>query len=254
MQDNIITEKNKVEYTKQLVKNIFTEDHALDEFEAKSKQLNKEPDFNKQLVIVKQMQEIAKNLSGLKGWPYNARVFWDSEAAQWPERVEQKYMVFIKKELVSIVNKNKLNSNCTILELGTGNMPYFENAINLDISYEMLYTNPKSIKKIQANVEHSLPLKNNSCDTIIAVFLCNYLERLDIMLAECKRVLKENGKLIIVQSATEVDNYHSMLEKHPAKESSLILRTIMNELGFKTEISVKDCDKKTLMFVEGIKI
>ncbi|MBI2136393.1 class I SAM-dependent methyltransferase [Candidatus Woesearchaeota archaeon] len=250
---------------------IFTEDHALDEFDEKLNLLNKETDINKQLLIVRQMQEIAKNVSALRGWPYNAKVFWGKEAVFWKQRIGQKYRVFIKNELTTAVNKNKLDKNkldknkldknkldsgSTILELGTGNIPCIKNAVCLDLSHEMLATiglpnmgNKTTIKRVQANVEYSLPIRDNCIDTIVALFLCNYIERLDIMLGECKRVLKENGQIIIVQSAAAVDNYHSLLERHPAKELTLILKTILQELGFKAQIDVKDVDKKTLVFI-----
>ncbi len=238
------------------IRKFFTEDHTLDEFEGKLNLLNKETNINKQLLIVKQMQEIAKNVSALRGWPYDAKVFWDKEAVFWKQRIEQKYRVFIKNELITAVNKNKLDSGSTILELGAGNIPYLQNAVYLDLSYEMLAIiglpntgNETIIKRVQANVEYSLPIRDNCVDTIVAVFLCNYIGRLDIVLGECKRVLKEGGQIIIVQSAAEVNNYHSLLERHPAKELTLILKTILQELGFKAQIDVKDVDKKTLVFI-----
>lgn len=237
------------------IKDNFTEDHALDEFEEKLNLLNIEPNINKQLLIVKQMQEIAKNVSALKGWPYNTRVFWDKEAVFWQQRVESKYREFIRNELIANI-KSEVN---LVLELGTGNTPYIKSAISLDVSREMLTTidyknndntnNNYNNKRVQANVEHSLPIRDNCVDAIVAVFLCNYIERLDIMLGECKRVLKDNGQIMIVQSAAEVDNYHIIMEKHPAKELTLILRTILQELGFKAQIDVKDVDKKTLVFI-----
>ncbi|HIH43060.1 TPA: class I SAM-dependent methyltransferase [Candidatus Woesearchaeota archaeon] len=247
---------------------LFDEDRALDEFDQKMDLLNKETDINKQLQIFKEMQAIANNVSVLKGWPYNARVFWDKEAFFWKQRVEQRYREFILKEIITRINESAKRS---ILELGTGNTPYLKEAINLDISHDMLATigvserveiakidnhdgyENNTIKRIQANVEHSLPIKDNCVDAIVAVFLCNYIERIDVMLAECMRVLKDEGKIVIVQSFAEVDNYHSLLEKHPAKELTLILRTILNELGFKTQIDVKDVDKKTIVFISATK-
>lgn len=241
------------------IRELFGEDHALDEFDAKLNLLNKEADVNKQLQIVKEMQLIAGNVSFLKGWPYNAKVFWDKEAVFWQQRLKPKYRDFIRKELAANID----SEDNMVLELGTGNLPYIKSAISLDISHEMLATidyknddkadNSYNNKRVQANAEHSLPVKDKSVDAIIAVFLCNYIERLDIMLSECRRVLKEKGQIIIVQSAAEVDNYHSLIEKHPAKELTLILRTIMQELGFKVKIEVKDVEKKTIVFVEGDK-
>ena len=255
--------KDSIKHSELPLNSIFTEDHALDEFDEKLNLLNKETNINKQLLIVRQMQEIAKNVSALRGWPYNAEVFWDKEAVFWKQRIGQKYRAFIKNELTAAVNKNKSDSDknksdsgSTILELGTGNIPCIKNAVCLDLSHEMLATiglpdmdNKTTIKRVQANVEYSLPIRDNCIDTIVALFLCNYIERLDIMLGECKRVLKENGQIIIVQSAAVVDNYHSLLERHPAKELTLILKTILQELGFKAQIDVKDVDKKTLVFI-----
>ncbi|MBS3157802.1 class I SAM-dependent methyltransferase [Candidatus Woesearchaeota archaeon] len=236
---------------------LFAEDHALDEFDQKMDLLNKETDLNKQLQLVKGMQAIANNVSALKGWPYAAKVFWDNEARFWQQRVDQKYREFILKDITEMIDADYPSS---ILELGTGNLPYLKDAISLDISHDMLATirqgntdDQTIIKRMQANVEHSLPIRENSVDAIAAVFLCNYIERLDVMLAECRRVLKKDGKLIIVQSAAEIDNYHSLLEKHPAKELTLILRTLLNELGFNVKIDVKDVDKKTIVFINAVK-
>ncbi len=255
--ENTESTKNSIKNAKISIGSIFDEDHALDEFDEKMILLNKETNVGRQLQIVKEMQEISKNVSSLKGWPYNAKIFWDKEAMFWKQRVEQKYREFIKRELAERTHA----ADKLLLELGTGNLPYLKNAINLDVSHEMLATietegkinTTRNTKRIQANAEHSLPIKDKSVDAIVAVFLCNYIERLDIMLSECRRVLKENGKLIIVQSAAEVDNYHTILEKHPAKELSLILRTMLTELGFKVKIEAKDIDKKTIVFINGIK-
>jgi len=75
-----------------------------------------------------------------------------------------------------------------ILELGCNKWWLFEDSVRVDIE--------KIKGVIKADCNKPLPLKKRF-DTIIALDLIEHLERTDVFLEECKRLLNNGGKLII---------------------------------------------------------
>jgi cyclopropane fatty-acyl-phospholipid synthase-like methyltransferase len=97
----------------------------------------------------------------------------------------------------------------TILDLGggVGNWAYhflgdFEKVVVLDISNEALSKIPeKEIVKIHGSVLN-IPLKSKAVDVVLMadVFEHIYVHELDIMMSEVKRILKDDGRIIIFTS------------------------------------------------------
>jgi len=52
------------------------------------------------------------------------------------------------------------------------------------------------VKKVDSDI---LPLDNNCCDMVILVTVLHELENKEFMLSEIKRILKENGKLVVIE-------------------------------------------------------
>lgn len=101
------------------------------------------------------------------------------------------------------------DTNGIILDVGSG-MGYhlkFEK-INKNRRYICLDSDPQMLKKINKPFVKTIvgncgaiPLKNNSVDVVIASHILEHLPNLKQDLGELKRVLKKNGKVIIVLPA-----------------------------------------------------
>jgi len=100
-----------------------------------------------------------------------------------------------QRVIKSIIKRDKLVKKLgrgKILELGCNKWYLFENSIKIDIE------KIKATKIIRADCNKSLPIKTRfKFDTIIALDLIEHLERTDIFLEECKRLLNNGGRLII---------------------------------------------------------
>jgi len=81
---------------------------------------------------------------------------------------------------------------------------------------------------------HKLPFDNNSKDVIILFEAIYYLKGVDEFLIECKRVLKKNGKLLIVTANKDLADFHP--SKHAVKYYGIIeLRELFIKHGFDAE-------------------
>ena len=227
---------------KSRTKKHFAHDRLLDLFDEKKKLLNMASDRNEQLRIANEMQSIANRTKSLRGWPHNARVFWDNEADIWKLRIDKRIKSAIEKELKKS-EKNKKN----ILELGCGNTPYLENSTGLDISYQMLL-GADNKNKVQANAKN-LPFRDSSFDAIAAVFVFNYIRNLEKAIDECRRVLKKNGKLIIIGSAEKIGNYHEIVEQASGIYLEERLADFLNNNGFIHKTKTKMFGKKKISII-----
>jgi ubiquinone/menaquinone biosynthesis C-methylase UbiE len=224
----------------------FKQDHLLDMFDEMKRELNKCSNLDKQLKIVDKMKLIANKTRVLRGWPQNARVFWDNEADIWRMRVDESVRKKIWKEFKGFSQRQESK----ILEIGSGNLPYLNNSVCLDVSFSMLSRN-KNKNKVQASVLE-IPLKDNCFDTVYAVFLFNYIMDIGQVILECKRVLKKNGKLVIVNSVDKIDNYHAIVEKYSGQDLLSNLAKILFEAGFIVNVKNKHIGKKKLFFITAM--
>lgn len=93
------------------------------------------------------------------------------------------------------------------LALETARQLNAEQIIGVDISSEMLEIGRKKIKKrgleeliiLQEGDSENLPFENNTFDAITVAFGVRNFENLEKGLQEMNRVLKENGKLIVLE-------------------------------------------------------
>jgi hypothetical protein len=199
--------------------------------------------------LIAKAKKIASKIPELKGWPKESKKFWDIEAYAWLGQIPRKIRELIKTELMKRIPPGGLN-----LSLGSGSYPYIEYSVLLDLSREMLKSVPavKYKAKIEYDLEKGkLPFNDDSFDTITMVFVIDYLENLKSVFDEIKRILKTNGKLILVQSEKPINElYRSQEVKHLDKNE---IKSLLREAGFKVKIKEKKIDKIVLLFVEGVK-
>jgi len=108
------------------------------------------------------------------------------------------------KEIISLLNPKKSDR---ILEIGCGSgvllkelEKYKCSIIGIDVSKEAIEMAKKntSISKLILSSTDKLDFDNNSFDKIICQHIVEHLNNFDIVLEELKRILKNNGCLIIV--------------------------------------------------------
>ena len=88
----------------------------------------------------------------------------------------------------------------------------------------MLKKNP-SQHKMCWDIEKGIPFKSKTFDSISLIFVSNYIKNLKNLYKECSRVLKKNGKLIIVQTnlgkwykRQGIRTVEETIEKEPEKQ------------------------------------
>ena len=242
-----------------MFKNLFKkEKHAIKEMEKEVKEANKSEklrdDFfslffmvsyskgKKRKDLIKKAKKIADKTPEYKGWPKDANKFWNVEAFGWDARIPEKIRKFIKKEL------RKRTKGKTI-ELGSGSCPYVSKSVLIDFSEEMLNNAPKAYKKIHSDLNKELPFKNSCFDSASAVFVVDYLDNLNKTLKEIKRILKKNGKLIIIQSKKPISDYYHKHENKFWKASEL--NRLLKSNNFKTKIDEFKIENNELVLIEA---
>jgi len=198
--------------------------------------------------LIREAKKIADKIPEFKGWPEKTVKFWDVEAMSWRMKVPSFVRLFIRKELLK--KAKKLN-----LALGSGSCPYIEDSVLVDFSTEMLKAVEPSFKfskKIVYDLDKGkLPFGDNSFDSVTMVFVVNYLSRAEKVFREVFRILKEKGKLIIVQSAKMLDDWYVKKEKKQWKTEEL--SKLLKKIGFKVKVEKKKIRRTQLVFVEAIK-
>ena len=66
------------------------------------------------------------------------------------------------------------------------------------LSERMVERNIKNLKILKVD-SPILPLGNNICDMVIMVTVLHEIENREVMMEEIKRILKQNGKLVIIE-------------------------------------------------------
>ena len=228
-------QKNLAKVKDERVKQELEQEMLMDEFDGLLFRINyKHEDLVEEAVLK------ARNIKLLEGWPENKERFWDYEATNWKLRIPTQIKEYISTELKKrIKGKN--------LDIGSGSTNYTKNHACIDLSYEMLEWN-QCKNKAQANAEN-LPFKNKSFDTATLVFVANYVQDIEKLTKELKRVLKKKGKAVFVQSAKPVHKLHQLAEN---KEFSIErLNNSLKKAGFKTKQEEKITGNTKLVFIDA---
>ena len=218
-------------------KDQFELDELRDAFFNKLFFLGYTKDNKKRKKLFDDAKVLAKKIPELKGWPSDSKIFWNVEAYGWKNKIPYEVREFIKKEI-------KVNGK--VLSLGSGCYPYVKNSVLVDISKDMLDL-AKAKRKIVHDLNEKLPFKNNSFDSATLIFVIDYIKNITGLIKEVKRVLKKNGKLIIVQNKAVVDDYYRIQEKKHIVGDNL--KKLLKD--FKIDYSEKDILDKKLVFVEA---
>jgi len=144
-----------------------------------------------------------------------SKEFYDRIALQyddgwWYSNPDSKHVKLLMKNILQL----NISKNSKILDAGCGtcDTEFFLaekkcEIIGLDISSNMLKISSEKINKlkidgislVKGNVE-DLPFKNDYFDYVISEFTLNYVERPFDAFKEITRVLKKNGKIILILS------------------------------------------------------
>lgn len=210
-------------------------------------QLSYVRDKKKRMQLMKKAKSLAQKIPEFKGWP-KAKKFWDVEALTWLIKIPKHIRQFIRMELLKKIKPGSLN-----LALGSGSYPYIKESVLLDYSEKMLeQVAIKYKKKIIHDIQEiPWPFKNNSFDSITAVFIINYLKNLRQVFKEAKRVLKPKGKIIIIQSAKPLGEFYRTIESKQYKPEEIIKALKQNK--FMTTLKEKKIKRTSLVFIEGVK-
>lgn len=201
-------------------------------------ELNYERHYNEK--TVRRAQELAQQLPQYNQWPHEPRQFWNAEALCWNGRIEKEVRDTITQELSFLKGFN--------LDLGAGSYSYVPNSVAADFAEEMLILN-NSINKVAIDLESPLPFSDHQFDSVTMVFAIGYVQHIEQLLAEAKRVLNVGGTLAIVQSAHPVLGLHHMHYKNSYGEAELKIFLKKHRLPVRSYI--RSVNGRDLLFVMG---
>ena len=183
----------------------------------------------------------AQKIPMFSDWPQNDKQFWDAEALFWNGRMEREVRDSIRAELSHLHGKN--------LDLAAGSVSYVPYSVAVDFSEEMLHLNPAQ-EKVVANLEEKLPFADELFDSATLVFGVNYIQNIAQLFAEVHRMLKPNGRVVIVQ-APSVSALHKLHYKNSVGDVEL--RVLLGKLGFRVRSQQKELHGRKLLFVDAEK-
>jgi len=227
---------------KRKVKDTIRQEKLEDKFYDLLYKIHIEEDRVKKHYMIKDCKKLAKRIPQLKNWP-NGNIFWDIEAGMWKVNIQQGIRHKITKEITKLLKKDSYN-----LSLGSGSAPYV-NSVLVDFSKEMLNLAPKKFtEKYNINLDkEKLPFKKNTFDSATMAFLTNYLENLNQLFKETYRVLKKNGKLIIINYDGFTSELYAEREKNHLLSKDL--EKLLKKCKFKTKSYQKVIGKLKLNFI-----
>jgi len=83
-----------------------------------------------------------------------------------------------------------------------------------------------------------LPLKDNSFDSVTAVFLLNYVENYKGLLSEIRRVLKDLGRFVVVLSSKKINDWQRQKEVNSFNSEKW--KEILEKAGFSIDLKEKE--------------
>lgn len=181
----------------------------MDQFSFEDKLLEQLLELQHGAINLSELTITANNVTWAKGYPNKKEAFWNCEAFMWQRKIDSNKRDLIKTELQKILGTKDINN----LDIGSGSFCYLP-SVAFDCSKKMLNFNDSAIKKVQGDLEQNWPFDDNSFSSITAIFVVNYIENLNNLLSEVKRILKKEGKFIVVISAKGVSELHQKQEKH----------------------------------------
>lgn len=164
---------------------------------------------------------------------HNWKKHWNNNFEDYRNDLERDYIIFNMMDNEKNKNKNILDIGCAKGELLSFlKKRGFMNLWGIDFSKEMIdICRHNKIENVSVQDAERIYYKDNSFDIIIASGLIEYLKEDNKFIEECKRLLKNNGILIISYR-------NSLFSKWSEKEYDTKRRTHnpigINYYGFKT--------------------
>tara|TARA_Y100000310_G_C20690913_1_gene822129 strand:- start:2366 stop:3001 length:636 start_codon:yes stop_codon:yes gene_type:complete len=184
--------------------------------------------FNQELI------KVAQHVNWAKGWPEDKEAFWNAEAFMWSRKISKEKRELINKELLFLDKGRNL-------DLGCGAYSYIK-SVGFDFSGKMLQFNDNLVKKVKGNLEKKLPFKENSFDSVTAIFVLNYVENYDSLLGEIMRILNNHGKFVMILFSKSVNEWQKQ------KELNLLSASKWKEILIMNGFSVEFYEKEKLWF------
>ena len=179
---------------------------------------------------INQMKKLASKVSWAKGWPSDNIAFWNAESFMWQHKISSEKRNLIKSELLFL-------SDGENLDLGCGTYSYIP-SICFDFSSKMLQGNENCAKKVVGDLEQELPFDDLSFDSVTLVFVLNYVKNYFSLLSEIKRVLRDNGTLVVVLSQNKVNDWQKQKEINVFSFDGWV--SIIKNAGFNVEFYEKE--------------
>lgn len=146
--------------------------------------------------------------------------------------------------ILEMAGKYKNQDGISVLDVGTADgymLPILKDALGARICYgiepsaELMGSGVGSYPLIQA-VGEQLPFKNESFDLVTAASVIDHLKEPEVFLSECRRVLKEQGIVIITLVAPFYDKLAVSLkikdDDHPHHFTEKTIASFIKEQGF----------------------
>ncbi len=129
----------------------------------------------------------------------------------------------------TILSQNKY----LCIDLGSGRkltyqMNNYKNIILTDIDYKSLLLNKATENRINLDLNNNLSFMDKSCDLITSEFVFEHISDKDLMIQEISRILKYNGKAIILFSSGNAE-FAILNRLLPEKIKSLLLKYLFND-------------------------
>ncbi len=150
------------------------------------------------------LKKLAGSVSWARGWPVEKRAFWNGEAFMWRKKIDVRVREVISEELSAFNDGRNL-------DIGCGAYSYVK-SVGFDVSEKMLQFNDNCYEKIVGDLNVRLPFGDGSFDSVTAVFVLNYVENLDLLLSEVRRVLCHEGRFMVVLYSGQVNVWQRQKE------------------------------------------
>ena len=176
--------------------------------------------------VEEKLKKLSSEVVWAKGWPHDRRAFWNGEAFMWRKKIHMRLRSVIAEELSAFNGGRNL-------DIGCGAFSYVK-SVGFDVAEKMLQFNSNLSEKVVGDLNSRLPFGNGSFDSVTAVFVLNYVENLNLLLLEVKRVLREGGKLMVVLYSGQVNSWQRQKEvRHLNLEE---WREVLEKSGFRVRV------------------
>ncbi|MEK6969010.1 MAG: class I SAM-dependent methyltransferase [Nanoarchaeota archaeon] len=184
------------------------------------------------LKVQEKLTVLAAKIPWAQNWPEDQQAFWNAEAFMWQHKISQEKRQLISQELKFLI----MDLPTKNLDLGCGAYSYLP-SVGMDFSDKMLQFNDQCTEKITADLESPLPVKDNSFNSVTAIFVLNYIKNYSGLLLEINRVLKE-GVFVMVLYSKQINEWQRQKEVNAFTAEDW--KAVLNRAGFIVDFYEKE--------------